>query len=148
LHAVSPQPLAWHRTLSQGAVLGGGGLPGGGGAGGISAIANVLRGPWESLIGQNVVTMTFNNNGTFSATIQTPAGVISTDAGTWSLTPTSPPEPFGNLQGHLQLVDAQGVFLEGDVLLPNQDQLVMLNAVGSVTGVPQIGEITLNKMTP
>jgi hypothetical protein len=65
------------------------------------------------------------------------------------LTPTSPPEPFANPQGHLVLVDTQGiVFLAGDVLLLNQDQLVMLNATGSVTGVPQIGEIILNKMTP
>jgi hypothetical protein len=93
--------------------------------------------------------MTFNNNGTFTATIQTPVGAIATDAGTWTLTPTSPPEPFANPQGHLVLVDTQGiVFLAGDVLLLNQDQLVMLSATGSVTGVPQIGEIILNKMTP
>jgi hypothetical protein len=93
--------------------------------------------------------MNFNNNGTFTAMIQTPAGVIATDAGTWTLTPTSPPEPFGNPQGHLVLVDSQGVvFLAGDVLLLTVDQMVMLNAVGSVTGVPQIGEIILNKMTP
>jgi hypothetical protein len=93
--------------------------------------------------------MTFNNNGIFTATIDTPTGVITTDAGTWTLTATSPPQPFGNPQGHLALVDSQGVdFLSGDVLLLNQDQLVMLNAIGSVTGVPQIGEIILNKMTP
>jgi hypothetical protein len=93
--------------------------------------------------------MTFNNNGTFTATIQTPTGAVATDAGTWSLTPTSPPLPFGNAQGHLQLVDTQGVvFLDGNVLLLTVDQLVMLNAVGSVTGVGQIGEIFLNKMTP
>jgi hypothetical protein len=63
--------------------------------------------------------------------------------------PTSPPEPFANAQGHLVLVDSFGVvFLSGDVLLLTVDQLVMLNAIGSVTGVPQIGEIILNKMTP
>jgi hypothetical protein len=95
-----------------------------------------------------VVTITFNS-GTFAATILTPAGAITTDAGTWSLTPTSPPLPFGNAQGHLQLVDSSGdVFLAGDVLLLNLDQLAMLDAVGTVTGVPQIGEIVLNKMTP
>jgi hypothetical protein len=93
--------------------------------------------------------MTFNNNGTFTATIQEPSGVMAADAGTWTLTPTSPPEPFGNAQGHLVLVDSFGVvFLSGDVLLLTVDQLVMLNAVGSVTGVPQIGEIIINKMTP
>lgn len=93
--------------------------------------------------------MTFNNNGTFTATIQFPTGQIVTDAGTFSLTATSPPEPFANAQGHLVLVDTMGtVFLSGDVLLLTVDQLVMLNAIGSVTGVPQIGEIILNKMTP
>ena len=130
---------------------GGGGAGGGGGGagGGLSAIANTLHGPWESLIGNNVVTMTFNNNGTFTATIMTPAGAIATDAGVWSLTPTSPPEPFANPQGHLLLVDTQGVvFLAGDVLLLTVDQLAMLNAVGSVTGVAQIGVIIINKMTP
>ena len=125
------------------------GGPGSGGGGGLSAIANTLHGPWESLIGQNVVTMTFNNNGTFTATIQFPGGQILTDAGTFTLTPTSPPLPFGNAQGDLVLVDTQGiVFLSGDVLLLTVDQLVMLNATGSVTGVGQIGEIILNKMTP
>jgi hypothetical protein len=93
--------------------------------------------------------MTFNNNGTFTATIQFPGGQILTDAGTFTLTPTSPPLPFGNAQGDLVLVDTQGiVFLSGDVLLLTVDQLVMLNATGSVTGVGQIGEIILNKMTP
>jgi hypothetical protein len=93
--------------------------------------------------------MTFNNDGTFTATIMTPAGAIATDAGVWSLTPTSPPQPFGNPQGHLVLVDTQGtVFLSGDVLLLTVDQMVMLNAVGSVTGVGQIGEIIINKMSP
>jgi hypothetical protein len=93
--------------------------------------------------------MTFNNDGTFTATIQVPTGQILTDAGIWSLTPTSPPEPFANAQGHLVLIDTRGiVFLSGDVLLLTVDQLVMLNAIGSVTGVPQIAEIILNKMTP
>ena len=132
-----------------GGASGGGGGGGAGGGSGLSAILNVLRGPWESLIGTEVVTMTFNNNGTFTVTIDAPSGAIKTDAGTWTLTPTSPPEPFANPQGHLLLVDTQGVvFLAGDVLLLKQDQLVMLNAVGSVTGVPQIGELILTKMTP
>ena len=47
------------------------------------------------------------------------------------------------------MVDTQRVvFLEGDVLLLNLDQLAMLNGVSSVTGVPQIAEIVLNKMMP
>jgi hypothetical protein len=94
--------------------------------------------------------MTFNNNGTFTATIQDPSGVIATDAGTWTLTAPVNPQPFANPQGQLTLVDSQGVvFLAGDALLFNQDQLAVFNVVGSVTGaVPQIGDIVLTKMTP
>jgi hypothetical protein len=40
------------------------------------------------------------------------------------------------------------VFLAGDVLLLTVDQLAMLNAVGSVTGVPQIAVIVISKMSP
>jgi len=61
----------------------------------------------------------------------------------------SAPAPFANPQGDLELVDSQGVvFLAGDVLLIKMDQLAILDAVGSVTGGPQIGELILTKMTP
>jgi hypothetical protein len=96
--------------------------------------------------------MTFNNSGTFTATILDPTGMITTDAGTWALTPTSPPLPIGNAQGHLVLADNLGVFLAGDVFLLNADQLVFSTAVGSAIsdfiGATQVADIVLTKMTP
>jgi hypothetical protein len=131
---------------------GGGGGGGGGGSGaavsGLSSIVKVLQGPWESLIGNEVVTVTFNNNGTFSAAIESSAGPILTDAGTWTITATSPPEPFSNAQGHLQLVDGQGIFLTGDVLLLKPDQLVMISGTGEITGLSPIPDVVLTKVTP
>ncbi len=115
----------------------------------LQAILNTLHGPWESLIGNNIFTATFNADGTFTSTLLSPAGVITTDAGTWTLTPPIVLSSFGNPQGQLTLTDSQGiVLLTGNTLLLTVDQLAMLNATGSVTGVPQIAEVILNKMTP
>lgn len=110
-------------------------------------IANVLRGPWETLVVDTIFTPTFNADGTFSATIQSVSGTITTDAGTWTLTPPIHPQTVGNPQGHLTLTDARGVvLLSGDVLLLNADQLFMESATDSVSSVTFVGQLTLTKM--
>jgi hypothetical protein len=72
---------------------------------GTQAIANVLLGPWQTLVADALSTPTFNANGTFTATIQPSTGVITTDSGTWTLTPPVTPGGFNNPQGHLTLTD-------------------------------------------
>lgn len=116
----------------------------------LQAIAATLRGPWEALVAQTGLIATFNADGTFSATMQPPSGgAITTDSGTWTLTPPVTLSAFGNPQGHLALIDAQGtVFLSGDVLLFNPDQLVMFSAINSFSGISPIGEVIITKFAP
>jgi hypothetical protein len=112
----------------------------------LQEILNALRGPWLTLIGNTSVVVTFNPDGTFTATIQPPGGPITTDAGTWTLTPPVIFAPFGNPQGQLTLIDAQGaVFLSGTVLLSNVDLLVMEPAVSSLSNAPSIAILPLTK---
>jgi hypothetical protein len=112
------------------------------------AILNTLRGPWEALVANTIFTPTFNADGTFTATIQSPTGVITTDAGTWTLTPPVVLSEFANPQGHLTLTDAQGkVLLAGDVLLINPDQLVFMPAITTLEPVSQIAIVVLSKLT-
>jgi hypothetical protein len=114
----------------------------------LQAILNTLRGPWEGLVASTIFTPTFNADGTFTATIQSPSGVITTDSGTWTLTPPINLSPFGNPQGHLSLVDSQGnVLLSGDVLLINPDQFVMFSGSTTIEPISPIGTIVLSKMT-
>lgn len=95
-----------------------------------------------------VFTPTFNADGTFTATIQSPSGVISTDAGTWTLTPPVVLSSFSNPQGHLTLTDAQGnVLLSGDVLLLNPDQLVFPSATTSLEPISPVTNVVLSKLT-
>ena len=112
------------------------------------AIANVLRGPWFALVGSTLFTATFNADGTFTATIQSSAGVITTDSGTWALTPPLVQSAFANPQGNLTLTDSRGlVLLTGDALLINADQLVILNGTDSIDQVPFFGTVVLTKQT-
>jgi len=137
-------------ALASGPGSGGGGKAGGGGGGGNSPsqIANVLRGPWESLVVDTLLTVTFNNNGTFTATIQTPSGAITADSGTWTLRPPLVPSGFSNPQANLTLVDKQGlVLLSGDVLLLNADQLLMTSAIDNVSTTTSVPQLVITKLT-
>jgi hypothetical protein len=112
----------------------------------LQLILNALRGPWLTLIGNTSVVFAFNTDGTFTATIQLPNGTVSTDAGTWTLTPPVTLAPFGNPQGQLTLIDSQGaVLLSGTVLLGNVDLLVMEPAVSSLSDAPSIAILPLTK---
>jgi hypothetical protein len=95
-----------------------------------------------------VLTVTFNNNGTFTATMQSPSGAIAADAGNWVVLPAVAPSQFANPQAHLVLTDTHGVLLSGDVLLIKLDQMVMLSATESVTTPTIVTELVLTKMTP
>jgi hypothetical protein len=116
---------------------------------GTQAIANVILGPWQTLVVDTLFTPTFNANGTFTATIQPSTGVITTDSGTWALTPPVVPSGFTNPQGHLTLTDNQdAVLLSGDVLLINPDQLLMSSATDGVTTTTFVPELVISKITP
>jgi hypothetical protein len=95
----------------------------------LQAIFNVLRGPWivDLITPSGVSTSfvpTFNADGTFTATLTplSPSGPVTTDAGTWQLTPPDVLQPFSNAQGHLTFTDSQGVVLfSNDILLERVD---------------------------
>ena len=109
-------------------------------------IQNALRGSWTTLVGDTVFTPAFNTDGTFTATILPPGGVVTTTAGTWTLTPPLVLSVFGNPQGHLTLTDANGgIVLSGDVLLVRVDQLAMENATTSLINIPSIGLLVITK---
>jgi|GEM_PF-1619226 len=113
------------------------------------AIANVLNGPWQTLVIDTLLTATFNADGTFTATIQPSSGVASTDAGTWTLKPPLMPSGFSNPQGNLSLIDAQGtVLLSGDVLLINPDQLLMSSAANNISTTTFVSQLVITKATP
>jgi hypothetical protein len=115
---------------------------------GTQAIANVLNGPWQTLVVDTLFTPTFSANGTFTATIQPPSGVITTDSGAWVLTPPLVPSGFTNPQGTLTLTNAQGtVLLSGDVLLVNPDQLLMTSATDSVSASTFVPQLVISKRT-
>ena len=112
------------------------------------AILSTLRGPWSGLVANTIFTPSFNADGTFTATIQTSPGVITTDSGTWTLTPPVTLSPFANPQGHLTLMDSQGkILISGDVLLFNPDQFVFMSAIDTVTPISPIAEVVLTKQT-
>lgn len=118
-------------------------------ASGLPAIAAVLQGPWQTLVVDTLFTPTFNVDGTFTATIQPSAGGITTDSGTWTLTPPVAPSGFSNPQGHLTLTDTLGtVLLSGDVLLTNPDQLIMSSATDHVSTTTFVSQLVLTKVTP
>jgi hypothetical protein len=130
---------------------GGGGAGGGGGGGGgnsTQAIANVLKGPWQTLVVDTLLTVTFNNNGSFSANISSASGATTVDSGTWVLLPPVAPSPFTNPQGHLILTSKRGlVLLAGDVLLINRDQLLMSAATDSVSTSTFVPQLVITKLT-
>ena len=116
---------------------------------GTQAIANVLNGPWQTLVLDTLFTPTFNANGTFTATIQFPSGVITTDSGTWALKPPVLPSGFTNPQGNLSLTNALGtVLLSGDVLLVNPDQLLIQSAISSIFAISPVPNVIISKRTP
>jgi hypothetical protein len=115
----------------------------------LQAILTTLYGPWLTMVANTIFIPTFNADGTFTATIQSPSGVITTDSGTWTLTPPLALSAFANPQGHLSLIDAQGaVLVAGDVLLTNPDQLAMLSAVTTLEPVSPIGIVIISKFAP
>jgi hypothetical protein len=128
------------------------GIPSGGPIAGTDtqAILNVLNAVWTGLVGNTSFQPTFNADGTFTATIQSPSGTgpITTDSGTWTLTPPIVPSGLGNPQGHLALIDAQGnVVLAGDVLLTRPDQLGFPLATTTLEPVSPV-EVILSKLAP
>jgi hypothetical protein len=89
------------------------------------AIFNLLRGPWFMGFTQLGFTPTFNPDGTFTATIVPNAGALTTDSGTWTLTPPNVVHPIANAQAHLTLTDTNGVVLfSADFFMLRVDQLV------------------------
>jgi hypothetical protein len=115
------------------------GLPGGTITGGANtqAIFNVLRGPWFGALGLTQFVPTFNADGTFTATITSPSGVITMDAGTWTLTPPNVPSVFANPQGHLTFTNTQGVVLfSSDILLIRVDQFITETTGTGSLGAP------------
>lgn len=122
---------------------------GSGGLSGVQIIGNVLHGPWEALAVNTIFTPTFNADHTFTATIQSPSGVITTDSGTWTLGPVLMPNAFANPQAHLSLTNSIGNdLLSGDALLLNPDQLVFLSATTTLEPISPIVNLVLTKMTP
>jgi hypothetical protein len=124
-------------------------LTGGSTVGGtnIQAIFNVLRGPWFGALGLTQFVPTFNADGTFTATITSPAGVITTDAGTWTLTPPTVVQPFANPQGRLTFTNTQGVVLfSDDILLLTVDRFATLTTGTGSLGAPF--ESNFVKQTP
>ena len=116
---------------------------------GTQAIANVLNGPWQTLVVDTLFTPTFNADGTFTATIQSPSGVITTDSGAWALKPPLVSSGFTNPQGNLTLTNMQGtVLLSGDVLLINPDQLLMTSATDSISTSTFVSQLVISKATP
>jgi hypothetical protein len=80
---------------------------------------------------------TFNADGTFTATITSPAGVTTTDAGTWVLTPPNVVQPFGNAQGRLTFTGTQGVVLfSNDIMLLRVDEFTSLTTGTGTLGAP------------
>jgi len=115
------------------------GLTGGSNVAGtnVQSIFNVLRGPWFVDLFTAQFVPTFNADGTFTATITSPAGVITTDAGTWVLTPPNVVQPFGNAQGHLTFTDTQGVVLfSNDIMLLRVDEFTSLTTGTGTLGAP------------
>lgn len=118
----------------------------------VPEIANTLHGPWVTLIGNVSFQPTFNVDGTFTASVQTTTGpVTSTLAGTWTLGPPHVVASLGNPQAHLSLVGAGGAaVLDGDVLLTNVDQLAMEAATQGVSATEptKLGLVILTKVAP
>ncbi|HYK35375.1 hypothetical protein [Alloacidobacterium sp.] len=117
-------------------------LPAGSTTGGTNTqtIFNLLRGPWFMGFTQLGFTPTFNPDGTFTATILSNAGGLTTDSGTWTLTPPKVAQPIGNPQGHLTLTDSKGVVLfSADFLLLNADELVAVMPWTGSLGTPISG---------
>jgi hypothetical protein len=117
------------------------------------SIFNLLRGPWfVSLSAPQVTTQfvpTFNTDGSFTAVLTpiSPAGPVTTDSGTWQLSPPNVVQPVGNAQAHLTLTNTQGVVLfSNDILLLRVDTFTSVT-----TGTGSLGgsfEATWIKFTP
>jgi hypothetical protein len=115
------------------------GLTGGSSVAGtnVQTIFNALRGPWFVALGSTDFVPTFNADGTFTATITSPDGVITTDAGTWVLTPPNVVQPVGNPQGRLTFIDTHGVVLfSNDILLVRVDQFTSVTTGTGSLGAP------------
>jgi hypothetical protein len=100
-----------------------------------AAILAVIASPWQALLNTTILRPTLNRDGTFTITVESTNGpIISTDAGTYTVTGAINPSFVANPQAHLKLVNTQGVTLiEGDILLFNVDQFQMNDATGSLT---------------
>ncbi len=124
-------------------------LPAGSSIGGtnLQTIFSVLNGPWFMGFTTLGFTPTFLSGGAFTAAIQLNGGGVTTDSGTWTLTPPNNALSFGNPQGHLTFTDTQGVVLfSADFLMLNLDMLQAEQPWVSNLGTPISG--TLLKQTP
>jgi hypothetical protein len=93
------------------------------------------RPKWFGALGLIQFVTTFNADGTFTAVITCPSGVIATDSGTWLFTAPDAVPPCGNPQGHLTFTSTQGVVLFSDDILPiNVDPFTTLT-----TGTGSLG---------
>jgi hypothetical protein len=114
----------------------------------IQAILTTLHGPWEGLVANTVFVPTFNPDGTYTATMQSSPGVITTSSGTWTLTPPVTLSPFANPQAHLALIDSQGkVLISGDILLFKPDQFIFLSAINTIIPISPVANVVLTKQT-
>jgi hypothetical protein len=98
--------------------------------------------------GTLIFTPTFNADGTFTATItSTAAAGITSETGTWTLTPPNRVQSIGNAQGHVTFTDSQGVVLfSADFFMLRLDQLVAVQPWTTSMGIPISG--VLAKQTP
>jgi hypothetical protein len=112
-------------------------------------IADLVNATWDALVGSTITATTINADGTFTITLQPPGGAITTDAGTWTLTPPLVPKALGNPQAHLTLVDAAGtMLLDGDILLINRDQFAMMPAHTTIINIPSIAVVDFARAVP
>jgi hypothetical protein len=113
----------------------------------LPAILNVLTGPWLMGFTQSEFKPTFNANGTFTATVTSNAGGVTTISGTWTLMPPLAPQPFTNPQGQLTITDSGGIVLfSATFLQTNADTLVAFQPWKGSLGTPISG--VLSKATP
>jgi hypothetical protein len=113
----------------------------------LPAIFNVLTGPWLMAFTQSEFKPTFNANGTFTATVTSNAGGVTTVSGTWTLTPPLFPQPFTNPQGQLTFTDSDGaVLFSAAFLQSNADTLTAFQPWRGTLGTPISG--VLSKATP
>lgn len=132
----------WTISAAQLATVGGGTIPPN------PAVVAQIRGPWFVEIGTDFLNATFNADGTYTATIQTSSGSITTSSGTYTVTAPVQPLAILNPQGHLTLTDSTGVVLiEGDLFLLNLDRFAMTGTDSFNPAQPRFFQVIWLKQT-